>query len=183
MTTFKRPWERYRHYIRVFPFFTFSLVVGEKVRASFDVLEFLFAMTCISLSDRILLVQLYFKNSESLISTLRAFKKVKNMKNNLRCISKQAVFNLICRWKKYGSVDDTQRSGRKKVCNETVNELERQVKSQCGQTSVRRLSKNLKIAKSSVHNIKNKITYATIQIFNCPIFHRITLWKAGKILH
>ena len=74
-------------YIRVFPFFSFSLVVGiyDKRRKKMSVphlivLEFLLAMTRISLSDSILLVQLYFKNNGSLISTLRAFKKVKNMK-------------------------------------------------------------------------------------------------------
>ena len=115
-------------------------------------------MSRLSLQERIEFVELYMKNNESVVQTFREYKRRHNIKDSNDPISRQTLLNLIKRWRETGNVADSSGRGRKRISNETVETIECEVEDADGQTSIRKLARNVDICKSSVQNVlKNKL--------------------------
>jgi len=113
-------------------------------------------MSRIKLSDRILLVELYFKNNESPSSTIRAYKRHKSMKNSKDPFSRQALDKIISRFRATGSVADLSGRGRKSIFDEKIMEINSSVELSAGRTSIRSISHATDIPKSVVQRVLAK---------------------------
>ena len=76
----------------------------------FSLLFFIINFQKMNLDDRLLIVQLFYKNNESPTVTLRAFKTIRNM--NKDPFSTTAIVNLIKKFTETKSLHDAPRTGR-----------------------------------------------------------------------
>ena len=65
-------------------------------------------MSRIDLQDRILLVELYVKNGESVVETIRTYKRIKNLKEVGEPVARSTITALVRRWRETDSVAHLQ---------------------------------------------------------------------------
>jgi hypothetical protein len=110
-------------------------------------------MSRIELADRITLIELYFKNGESVAQTFRAYKTLKNMKGSGDPFHRQTLLNLVHRFRETGNVADLKGRGRPTIAEDVVEAVNTEICEREGRTSVRSLQNVLQIPKSTIHVI------------------------------
>lgn len=108
-------------------------------------------MVRLTLEQRIKVIELYFKNDDSLVLTRRAFCRHFDIRNGP---SDSTILRLVIKFRDTGSVHDLGRPGRPQSIRteEAVERVQTSVEED-QQTSIRRRSSELHIAKSSLHRI------------------------------
>ena len=114
---------------------------------------FLFYFNKINLDDRLDVVKLFYKSGESATLTLRAFKKLRNLKKDPH--STTAITNLINKLNETKSLHDIPKSGRPSLIDErkeeVVSTMEKfQAENVLGHATCHSVSKICKIPQRSV---------------------------------
>jgi hypothetical protein len=106
----------------------------------------------LSLQDRILLVKLFYKNSESLSATLRAYGTAKNIHNTSNLPQRQTLHALITKFECSGTVEDIHRGGWSGASAEQK-ELVHSTISEAPSTSLRAMSHDLAMSSTTIWRI------------------------------
>jgi len=116
-------------------------------------------MSHLSLEDRVLIIELYYQNSLSPITTVRKFQTSKNL--HCKPFEAQTVSRLVAKFKQTGSVCDAPKSGRPSLDDDTTKTVEKaitasQQDSQFGSCSSRGVALQSGISQTSVLKIMKK---------------------------
>ena len=110
-------------------------------------------MNRITIDDRILLVQLFDGNLNSVTETIRKFSTLKKLRRKEEAPTRHAVQSIIERFCETGSVADLPRSGRPRRSEEDVDAVRNVTEGAEGKISSRRISLETNIPVSTVRKI------------------------------
>ena len=110
-------------------------------------------MSRIALSDRILIVQLYYSNNQSVTETIRKYSSTRNLKRKEEAPSWHTVQKIVERFCSTGSVADLPRSGRPRRSEEDISEVSDVTTAASGKISTRRISLETNIPETTVRKI------------------------------
>ncbi|KAL2732536.1 uncharacterized protein V1477_014777 [Vespula maculifrons] len=112
-------------------------------------------MKRLTLNERTKIVQFYFENNRSIISTQRAYRRHFNVKN---APAEMTIRNIIARFQQQGTVSDLPRSGRPRsvFTNANIQRVEESVLEEPG-TSTRRRSSQLELSRTSLRRISRHL--------------------------
>ncbi|GIX89431.1 hypothetical protein CEXT_311731 [Caerostris extrusa] len=83
----------------------------------------------LSIVEKALLVKLYYKNSESAIAALRAYRYMKGMRDSKGPITSSALKEMMKKFEATGSLASRQRSGRPSTAAAVATTMEQTVQS------------------------------------------------------
>lgn len=109
----------------------------------------------LSIVEKALLVKLYYKNSESAIAALRAYRYMKGMRDSKGPITSSALNKMMKKFEATGSLASRQRSGRPSTAAAVATTVEQTVQSMSavaahGECSAREVSRQTGVSYGSV---------------------------------
>lgn len=107
----------------------------------------------LEMTDRLLLVQLYYQSNRSPTVTIRKFSTMRKIKSKRDAPTVTAVQNLIAKFESTYSLFDSRRSGRPSISGEYVDEVAGLLEQAHGQISTTQISRQLNIPQSTIYKI------------------------------